>query len=61
MRLLRPNLRCPECHRPARLRVEAAERDAHAGDTPDRVLGTLQCHACDHIYPIKAAAYQMAS
>lgn len=61
VRLLRPSVRCPHCHRSPRLRIAAAERENHSVDDPGRVLGTLQCHACDRVYPITARAYQEAT
>jgi hypothetical protein len=61
VRLLRLDLRCPYCKRSPRFRISDHERDAHADDDPLKVLGSIQCHACDGVYEVAARAYQKAS
>jgi uncharacterized protein YbaR (Trm112 family) len=60
-RLLRPDVRCPRCRRTPRMRICESERAAHLLDAPTKLLGTLQCHNCDEVYPVTSAAYQRAA
>jgi rubredoxin len=59
--LLRPDISCPDCKKPPRLRVSADVALQHEADPPDRLIQTYQCHACGVVYDIPAAAYQSAA
>lgn len=60
-RLLRLDLKCPRCGKPPRLRITEAERDRAFAKAPGEVIGTYQCHHCNHIYDMPAAACQRAA
>ncbi len=56
-----PAVTCPACGKRPRLRISAAEREAHRGDSPAAPVISYECHHCRQIYPIRAAAYQKAA
>lgn len=62
-RLLRLAVRCPSCGASPPIRVSVSERDAHAGDDPERLVATLQCHRrhCQAIFEIRSRDIQRAA
>lgn len=46
MKLLRLDVRCPECGAPPAVRVHPDEVKAKLSDDPDRVVFDVQCQQC---------------
>jgi hypothetical protein len=60
-RLLRPDVRCPQCMKPPGFRVSELFRDRFADENPTDIVGTLQCNRCGVCYDLTARAIQRAA
>lgn len=60
-RLLRPDVRCPNCGKRPRIRIVEAEQDVAKRQPAEELKGTYQCHNCGVVYPLRAGAYHGAA
>ncbi|HEY7767361.1 hypothetical protein [Longimicrobium sp.] len=60
-RLLRPDVKCPDCGKVPRLRIPEAERALSLTLPADQLRQTYQCHHCGNTYRMEARAFQKAA